>query len=1295
MFRSRGARRLAPVVSGALVAGLLVLVAPSASAIDSPGGLSVAEGSARILSWDRVPGATGYEVQVARTAAFSPTVVSVTTVNDEYVPSVELPAGELWWRVRAKAGATVGEWTPSSFTTTTSAAPVPVRPLQDATFQAPTTPLFTWEPVPGATSYTVQTSPDPSFVDPTLIASNKQDTTAAYLVEYPVVGDYYWRVQAELTSGYSTAWSEPLRYHVRGLPPATLQGPVDSFVPEVTDVVLDWAPVTGAATYDLQVSTDENFLSATLVRDIVGTRWSPEVTLNNDEYYWRVRPVDTSGNAAPWPAEPWRFRRAWSAQPTATYPRGVVDTSRPFFYQWEPIARADQYTVILFDETGDIVCSATTIHTTMAGDCVPAQSGSYRWRVVGIDNTKRVVTDQLAQTPASFDYTVPSPVTPAPAGSLSVSDVTGHRVSLTGTAAFSGADGDTCEGVLPATCLDLRQTPVLTWDPVPGATSYRVTLSYDRELTNRVPEHSEMVVKEPMWTPSKTLTLKDSQAGSAYFWVVQPCGTTCAPIEYPTHSFAKKTVGPELASPADGEVVANDVTLTWGSELAAVRRPEAAAGSALTTPGTMEAKSYVVQTALDPGFATGVESRPVDQTTLTSVLSTYAEGIVYWRVRALDGGGNTTVWSAARSFVKRSPVPELLTPADGAALGQDYTLAWEPLDFAASYDVEVYAGPTRVATANTVHSSWAPSTPFPASVDGYTWRVRRVDADGRKGDWSQTRTFWFAGFPPSQASPAPSAVMPPSGGRFTWVSDARATSYRFERRKPGSTDLAESVVTRATAWSPTATLAAGTAQWRVVALDTESKPLGSSPWRDFVVVDPPAVVTDVSITGSGAIGTELRAYAPTFDPAAQTTTYQWYRATSPISGATGETYTVVAADVGRAITVRATGAVPGYQAATSTSNAITAVSGPPLTVVTPVSISGSGVVGTELQASAPTFDPAASTTSYQWLRNGSSISGATGATYTVVSSDVGKAITVRATGSGVPGYQDTPSTSDPVNAVSTPPLKVVAAVAITGTGAVGTELRATAPTFDPAAAAVAYQWYRGTSSITGATGETYLVAPSDVGKSITVRATGSAAGHQNATSTSAAVTGVTGDAPVAERAPSVGGTAAVGSRLTVVPGAWAGSPRLTYQWFRDGVPISRATSTSYTPTAADAAHRLTVVETATLTGRTPGTATSPAVTVAKIASAVALTLSSTSTTTRKRAVVTVTVTASGLVAPGGSISVYVGRKRVKVVSLGTRTSVKVRLPKQRPGAKTVRAVYSGGAQALGSSGKVRLKVTRR
>jgi hypothetical protein len=63
--------------------------------------------------------------------------------------------------------------------------------------------------------------------------------------------------------------------------------------------------------------------------------------------------------------------------------------------------------------------------------------------------------------------------------------------------------------------------------------------------------------------------------------------------------------------------------------------------------------------------------------------------------------------------------------------------------------------------------------------------------------------------------------------------------------------------------------------------------------------------------------------------------------------------------------------------------------------------------------------------------------------------------------------------------------------------------------------------------------------------------------------------------------PSVSGTAAAGQQLTCDPGSWSGNPSFTYQWSRDGAPISGATASTYTVQADDQGHSLTCTVTAT------------------------------------------------------------------------------------------------------------------
>jgi prepilin-type N-terminal cleavage/methylation domain-containing protein len=154
-----------------------------------------------------------------------------------------------------------------------------------------------------------------------------------------------------------------------------------------------------------------------------------------------------------------------------------------------------------------------------------------------------------------------------------------------------------------------------------------------------------------------------------------------------------------------------------------------------------------------------------------------------------------------------------------------------------------------------------------------------------------------------------------------------------------------------------------------------------------------SVTAIAAITGSTTMGSVLTPGART--PAAATVAFQWRRNAVSIAGATGATYTTVAADVGTTISVVATGT--GNYSGSATSAATGTIT-TPLTAIAP--ITGTTTVGSVLTAGART--PAAATVSYQWKRDGVSIAGATASTYTLVAADLGTVITVTATGTG--GY---------------------------------------------------------------------------------------------------------------------------------------------------------------------------------------------------------------------------------------------------------------------------------------------------
>ena len=557
-----------------------------------------------------------------------------------------------------------------------------------------------------------------------------------------------------------------------------------------------------------------------------------------------------------------------------------------------------------------------------------------------------------------------------------------------------------------------------------------------------------------------------------------------------------------------------------------------------------------MQTASDQNFVQNVTTTKVDQTTFTSFADTYPEGTTWWRVQAVDRNGNTLAWSAPRSFLKKSPVPQLLLPADLDTVPGDYTLSWAAQPYAASYDLEVYkGGDTSGNTVNRVINDSTDRvqyvlTNLDPSSGPYAWRVRRHDGKNRPGDWSPYRTFNVIRPGVTLISPADNdTAVPPSDQLFTWQPVDGATSYKFERRPGTSGSATETVTTPSTKWAPIAAIAGGSWQWRVTAYDTANNLIADSSWlHPFSVTDTPVATVPVSITGSGIVDSTL-----TLNPAqwnmpnnVLNISYQWFRGTSAVTGVTGVTYEVTSADIGKAITVRATATRPGYQTGTSISNAINGGQAAAPLASTPVVIAGSGFQGSTLTLSPPVWDIGGVATTYQWFRDTSSISGATGTTYVVAAADLGKDITVRATGTKA-GYANGLSVSNVIEAALNPAPIATTPIALTGTGAFGSTLTATAPVWDTAGVTTTYEWFRDTTKITGQTGLTYQVGTADVGKSITIKATATKAGYVNGTSTSNGIVATQAASVTPTTLPSITGVPAAKETLTAVVGEWPGS----------------------------------------------------------------------------------------------------------------------------------------------------------
>jgi hypothetical protein len=359
----------------------------------------------------------------------------------------------------------------------------------------------------------------------------------------------------------------------------------------------------------------------------------------------------------------------------------------------------------------------------------------------------------------------------------------------------------------------------------------------------------------------------------------------------------------------------------------------------------------------------------------------------------------------------------------------------------------------------------------------------------------------------------------------------------------------------------------------------------------------PAAFTTVptpTVSGTPKVGTPLIAATGTWAPVPTTFSYRWFVANIAVTGATASTYTPVAADVGKRITVTVTGSRTGYTTAAKTSAASAAVVAAPVTtpstfttVPTPT-LSGTTQVGSTLTAAPGTWAPVPTTFSYRWFVANVAVSGATASTYAPVAADVGKRITVTVTGARS-GYTSASKTSAASTAVVAAPAAKAFAVAssptITGTVAVGGVLTAATGTWSPAPA-FGYQWSAGGTAIAGATGSTYTLGTADLGKTITVTITAKATGYITTSKTSAATAAV-GKPAIASTQPVIVGDAKVGYTLRVVPGIWTPKPSFTYAWYANDVKISGATANEYVVTVAEVGKRIT----ATAVGNASGFST--------------------------------------------------------------------------------------------------------
>ena len=336
---------------------------------------------------------------------------------------------------------------------------------------------------------------------------------------------------------------------------------------------------------------------------------------------------------------------------------------------------------------------------------------------------------------------------------------------------------------------------------------------------------------------------------------------------------------------------------------------------------------------------------------------------------------------------------------------------------------------------------------------------------------------------------------------YSLYGDSGADNLTGESLPAGSYDLT------ATAYDANGDLL-GTLEVSFTAAEGNPEALTSDPTGEVEAKPNTEPTGAPTISGNAQVGETLTADTSGIDDDDGLTNvvfaYQWTGSgDADIAGATGATYTLVAADEGQTIKVTVSFTDEQGNAESLTSDPTGEVEAKPNTLATGApTIGGEARVGETLTADTSGIDDEDGLTdvvfSYQWTRNDGSgdteIQDATGSTYTLVKADEGMTIKVKVSFTDAEGNSETLASAPTGEVEAKPNTEPTGAPTIDGIARVGETLTADTSGIDDDDgldnATFSYQWTRSDggadSNIQDATGFSYTLTEDDEGRTIKV-----------------------------------------------------------------------------------------------------------------------------------------------------------------------------------------------------------------
>lgn len=256
--------------------------------------------------WEKVEGATRYELQVVSPRFDSVRTLAVDTVVAGNKFACSLAPGTYQWRLRAVNGSSRTEYFTRTLYIDATALPAQAvlltGPADNAALNA--SAAFRWETLYGAQRYRLQVD-SLNFAAGAAPLFDQLVTGTEYTYAFPGEGHFQWRVRAENDQEQSQ-WSRVRRVTYDATPPASvaLTAPANNAVNQPVQVPLRWTAGQPGDSFKifLYKNTENNlvhtFSAATNTYSYNGAK--------GEVIFWRVKAVDAAGNESDF-SPLWKF----------------------------------------------------------------------------------------------------------------------------------------------------------------------------------------------------------------------------------------------------------------------------------------------------------------------------------------------------------------------------------------------------------------------------------------------------------------------------------------------------------------------------------------------------------------------------------------------------------------------------------------------------------------------------------------------------------------------------------------------------------------------------------------------------------------------------------------------------------------------------------------------------------------------------------------------------------------------------------------------------------------------------